>query len=87
MLNWARLGLEDGYNDAVISDTSVVLGWPDRVRVLFHGRLSVYTRTLTEYEPGMVKRVESRVTVPRLRPCRKMGEVAAQLREGRGNDD
>ncbi len=48
----SQFPLRDGFEDEIVINTTVRLRFRDRIRVVFLGRVSVETRTLTEFKPG-----------------------------------
>jgi hypothetical protein len=42
----------EGYRDALHSDTTIVFGWQDRLRILFGWDFRCHTATLCENPPG-----------------------------------
>lgn len=54
------------YADGVIVTTNVRLGWLDRLRVLVHGSVSVWTQTDCEHTPGRTRMGGAHTTVPRV---------------------
>jgi hypothetical protein len=65
-------GLPVGYRDAVYVDVTVKVGWPERLRILWHGTLHLYVKTFCEHEPGKV-RSETEAVIPALFPKRPSG--------------
>lgn len=51
--DWPDWIFETG--NGLCTDVTVHFSWPDRLRILFGGRLFVETRTATTYEPGPSK--------------------------------
>lgn len=63
-------GLPEGFADAVYVETEIRVGWPERLRMLVHGRINVRAEVFCEREPGRT-RAESTASVPVLFPDRR----------------
>ncbi len=48
----SQFSFPDGFEDEIVLRTVVSLRIRDRLRVMFFGRVTVETRTLTEFKPG-----------------------------------
>jgi hypothetical protein len=81
--------LPDGFNDAVYSNTEFMLGFWDRVKLLFGWRLYYSTATLCESCPGITHHWKAEVQF--LRPewlsQRKPCCAVAVSEAGEGQDD
>lgn len=60
-------GLPEGFADAIYVETDVRVGWPERLRMLVHGKINVRATVFCECEPGRT-RAESSASVPVLFP-------------------
>lgn len=58
------------WDDTVISDVDLHVGWLDRLRILVHGRVHLIVRTKTEHEVGRTECEPTTVRIPHILPRR-----------------
>lgn len=77
------------YNDGIVSNVEIQLGWRDRLRILFGATIYLSVDTLCEFPPGRVesktrisvKKPVSTKTVLAAEPLMKIGEVKTLCRQ------